>query len=90
MRWYQLAPVRISCNACGVEVRVHVANGVWIALTIWVALVVGAAFGFEALKDHGLISGNAVQSLAFMLLVFFSGACLFQVFFSYKIINRAP
>lgn len=90
VRWYRLAPVRISCNACGAEVRGHVANGMWIALTMWVALAAGAAFGFGALKEYGVISGNAVQVLALGLLVFYSGACVFSVFFSYKVVTHAP
>jgi len=89
-RWYQLTPVQIFCNACGAQVRGHLDKGVWVALVIWGAFVISAAYIYEALKERAVISGNSVQALALLLVVFFSGACLLQVFLSYKIDNHAP
>jgi len=66
------------------------APGIWVALPFWGALVAGAAFGFRALRDSGVISGNIVQTLVLMALVIFSAGCLVQVFLRYKVVSDAP
>jgi hypothetical protein len=48
---------------------------------------VSATFTFETLKDQGVISGGSSLTLVFVLVVCFSGACLFQVFISYRLVQ---
>ena len=90
LRWYQIAPVRHYCNACGTQVRAHLKNGIWIAIPIWATLAMSFAFAFVTFKDQGLISGNGMQTAAFIFVILFSAGFLFQIFFSYEIANDAP
>lgn len=90
LRWYQVAPVRLSCNACRTQVRGHLAKGVWVAIVIWAALVAAAGFAFTGLREHGVISGNTAQVLGLTLVVLFSAACLVQAFLSYEVATDAP
>ena len=90
MRWYRFAPHRLVCNACGTSVRGHISNAAWFALTIWGAFAAGATYTFELLKDQGVISGNGMQFIAFVVVVLFPGLCLLSFYTSYKVDNNAP
>jgi len=84
VHWYQLAPVRLFCNACGVEVRGTVGSGVWV-VPLW-AVFGGAIIVW--LYDSGHVGRGGAELLLLPYLV--AGLCIFQYFLRYEVTGNAP
>ncbi len=86
VRWYRPAHARLSCNACGVEVRGRFRRAIWAALPIWVLLGGGSVVG---LVEYGVL-GNGAAQIAAVLVFAVVGACIVQVFLQYEVARHAP
>lgn len=92
IRWYRLAPIRLSCNSCGVQVQGSLRPGIWAALLIWGVVVIASLVIIRALTGNDIISGPVAQvgSLILVGVAFVSGLFMFQVFLHYKVAGNAP
>jgi len=84
VRWYQLAAVRLFCNACGVEVRGSLGSGVW-AIPLWTLL--GGAF-IVSLYGYGYVGPGSAQLLVVAFIV--ASVFIVQYFLRYEIVGNAP
>jgi len=85
-RWYQLAPVRLYCNACGAGVRGHLRPGIWPALLLLIVFIAGSLFAIESFAANGFISSRAGHVAYLILLgaLALVGPYLIQHFMEYK------
>jgi hypothetical protein len=86
VRWYQLARVRVFCNACGVEVQGTLRRGVWAVLPVWILL--GGCALVVMMQTRFITSNSAL--LGIFTVWFLVGLCTVQAFLHYDIARHAP